>query len=349
VPAGGLTHLNYAFANVVGGTCAVGDTYADTDKFFPGDSWDAGAKRGNFNQLAKLKAANPHLKTLLSVGGWTWSGNFSAAAATPTSRATFADGCVALMKQYGFDGLDIDWEYPVSGGLNPGTTADKANYTLLLKALDSALQSAEAKDRRDYLLTVATAAGPSNVANIDVPGVAATVDWINIMTYDYNGAWDKTTGHNAPLFRSTADRGPVGLDVDATVTNYLAKGAPGAKLVLGMPFYGRSWTGVPSAGNGLAQSATGAGPGTWEPGMLDYHDIVARYLPTSGKHRDSTSQVPYLYDPNTKVFISYDDPQSLTAKAQYAKSKGLAGAMVWELSSDTSDHALLNAVNAGLR
>lgn len=83
--------------------------------------------------------------------------------------------------------------------------------------------------------------------------------------------------------------------------------------------------------------------------MLDYYDIVARYLPTFGKYRDATSQVPYLYNPATKVFISYDDPQSLTAKAKYAKAKGLGGAMIWELSSDTADHALLNAVNTGLR
>jgi chitinase len=137
--------------------------------------------------------------------------------------------------------------------------------------------------------------------------------------------------------------------VDATVNNYLAKGAPAEKLVMGVPFYGRSWKGVPATNNGLGQTATGAGPGTWEPGMIDYHDVVARYL--SGgftTHRDEVSKVPYLYNSTTGVFVTYDDPQSIAAKADYIRSKGLGGAMIWELSADTNDSTLLNSLNQGL-
>ena len=110
IPAAKVTHLNYAFANVSNGQCVLGDSYADTDKFFPGDSWDTGALRGNFNQLIKLKAKYPALKTLISVGGWTWSANFSAAASTDASRKLFATSCADFMQKYGFDGIDIDWE-----------------------------------------------------------------------------------------------------------------------------------------------------------------------------------------------------------------------------------------------
>ncbi|MFM2438233.1 MAG: hypothetical protein RLZ55_1052, partial [Actinomycetota bacterium] len=349
IPADKLTHINYAFANVSNGQCVLGDAYADTDKFFPGDSWDAGAKRGNFNQLAKLKAAHPNVKTLISVGGWTWSANFSAAAASDASRAAFADSCVKFMKSYGFDGIDIDWEYPVSGGLQAGKPEDKRNYTLLLQALDAALKKSEAADSRDYLLTIAAPAGPGNVNNLEVPGIAASTDWINLMTYDYNGAWNKYTGHNAPLVRSASDVGPAGFDVTSTVKDYLAKGAPASKLVLGVPFYGRSWAGVPSTNSGLGQNSTGAGPGTWEPGIVDYHDLAANYLTRLPVQRDAVSKVPYLYDPAAKVFVSYDDPTSLTEKASLIKSQGLGGAMVWELSSDSRSYTLMNALTTGMK
>jgi chitinase len=130
-----ITHLNYAFANVQNGEIVVGDTYADLDKAFPGDCWEAGCKRGNFNQLQKLKQKYPHLKTLISVGGWTWSGNFSDAAMTEASRTKFANSALKFVREYGFDGVDIDWEYPVGGGLTPGKPEDKQNFTLLMKKL----------------------------------------------------------------------------------------------------------------------------------------------------------------------------------------------------------------------
>lgn len=349
IPATKLTHINYAFANISGGKCVVGDPYADTDKVFPGDSTAAGAPHGNYNQLNKLKAANPGLKSLISVGGWTWSSQFSSAALTEASRKTFADSCVALMKKYGFDGIDIDWEYPVSGGLQNGRTADKVNFTLLLQALNAALDVQGTADNRDYLLTIAGPAGADKVRNLEPAKIAATVDWINLMTYDYNGNWNNYTGHNAPLSKPSGDPGPAGLYAQATVDNYLANGVPASKLVLGVPFYGRSWSNVPATNNGLFQSGT-TGPGTWEAGMLDYKDIAANYLTNAGfaKYRDDTAQVPYLYNKSTGVFVSYDDPASIQAKAVYLKQKGLAGAMIWELSADTTDTAMLNGLRAGL-
>ena len=117
LPGADLTHINYAFANLAGGACVLGDPYADTDKAYEGDSWEPGARRGSFHQLELLKARHPHLRTLLSVGGWTWSGAFSDMAATEVGRHRFAASCVELMVNHGFDGLDVDWEYPVGGGL----------------------------------------------------------------------------------------------------------------------------------------------------------------------------------------------------------------------------------------
>ena len=350
IPGDKITHINYAFANIAGDRCVLGDSYADVDKFFPGDSWESTAMRGNFNQLLKLKAKYPHLKTLISVGGWTWSGQFSGIASDPTKRATFVKSCADFMEQYGFDGIDIDWEYPVSGGPTTGIAADKANYTTLMKEFRAELDRREAQDRREYLLTIAAPAGPSTLQNLEIGKLAATLDWINLMSYDYNGSWDKTTGHNAPLYRSAADNGPAGFDIDASVRAYLASGMPADKLVLGMPLYGRGWSGVApgTSGTGLHSTGTGASTGTWEAGVLDYDDITAHYLPRMTRYWDSVSKVPYLWDPATGVFISYDDAQSMRAKARYLDSLGLGGVMLWELSSDRGG-VLIDALNAELR
>src|SRR5262249_14122871 len=158
IPAAKLTHVNYAFAKIgPTGECALFDSYAAIDKFYPGDKWDAGFLRGNFHQLQILKQKHPHLKTLISVGGWTLSGPFSDVALTPASRSKFAKSCVAFATKYGFNGVDIDWEYPVGGGLEGNKTRpeDKANYTLLLAELRQELDSQGKKDNKHYLLTIA--------------------------------------------------------------------------------------------------------------------------------------------------------------------------------------------------
>ncbi len=349
IPGKQLTHINYAFANVANGQCVVGDPYADTDKFFPGDSWDAGAKRGNFNQLNKLKAANPGLRTLISVGGWTWSKNFSAAAATSQSRDLFATSCAQFMKQYGFDGLDIDWEYPVSGGLEPGVAADKANYTLLLQALRTELDRLGTADGKNYDLTIAGPAGPSVLTNMEIDKLAKIVDWVNLMSYDFHGSWDKTTGHNAPLAPNPADPGPAEFDITSAVNSWLKGGIPANKLVLGLAMYGRGWSGVATPGAGLFQSATGVPKGSFEDGVFDYKDLKANYIPKMTRYWDAASKVPWLYDSATGVFISYDDSESIGHKAKFISSENLGGGMFWELSGDTDDYELLDSLNRGMQ
>jgi len=213
-----------------------------------------------------------------------------------------------------------------------------------MQAMRAELDRREAARGREYLLTIAAPAGPSLLANLNIPALANTLDWINLMSYDFNGAWAKTTGHNAALTRSTADNGPMGWDVTASVDAYLATGMPANKLVLGVPLYGRGWTGVQpgSTGTGLYSLATGPSTGTWEPGVLDYDDIVAKYLPTMTKYWDASAKVPYLW--NGTTFITYDDPQSMRAKAELIRDRGLGGAMMWELSGDR-DGVLIDAVN----
>ncbi|HVO69685.1 MAG TPA: glycoside hydrolase family 18 protein [Aggregatilineaceae bacterium] len=349
IPADKLTHINYAFANVSEkGECIVGDEWADTQYPYPDDPPNA-PFLGNFHQLNALKEEYPHLKTLISVGGWTWSDHFSDAALTAESRAKFARSCVALMKQYGFDGLDVDWEYPVSVGANPelGRPEDTENFTLLLADLRAQLDAQGEQDGRvHYLLTIAAPAGPYHYSDFQLGQIHPYLDWINVMAYDFHGGWETTTNFNAPLYAASDDSNPddASLNADAAMQAYLAVGIPAEKLVLGVPFYGRGWSGVPDIHGGLFQLATGVPDGTWEPGAFDYNDLEANYLPTSARYWHDEAGVPWLYNADRQLMISYDDPESLRIKAAYVRSESLGGIMFWELSGDTGAHTLLNAL-----
>ena len=346
IPEQKVTHINYAFANVQNGKCVLGDSYADIDKAFAGDTWDQDALRGNFNQLAKLKAANPQLRTMISLGGWTWSQNFPTAAATEESRSEFVSSCVTFMKQYGFDGIDVDWEYPVSGGLFQGTPADKENYTKLLEKFRTVLNAEETKDAKEYFLSIAAPAGPTIIPNLEVGKLGGVLDWMNLMSYDFHGSWDPITGHNAPMSVGPKDAASAFSITDA-VNTYLDGGFPASKLVLGVAFYGRGWDNVGPDSAGLYQSGAAASVGTWEKGVFDYTDIKDNYLPTMQRYWDADAQVPYLYDATRKLWISYDDPQSMKVKSDFIKAKGLGGAMIWEITGDR-DEELLDTLVANL-
>lgn len=328
-PAAGLTHLNYAFANVKDGQVVLGEPDADLE---------------NFKQLKQLKAANPRLRALISVGGWTWSGQFSDAALTSGSRQKFAASAVAFMKQYGFDGIDIDWEYPVSGGLagNKERREDKANFTLLLKEIRNQLDTAERSDDRDYLLTIAGGAFPGYLNNVEIASVSSIVDWINLMTYDFHGDWENSSNHNAPLYGDSKDPGSVqaGYNIDAIVNQYLKSGVPPEKLVLGVPFYGRSWTSCDSANQGQYQACDGP-----TRKMYSYEQIQKQdWINANGfvRYWNSESKVPYLYKKSTGTFVSYEDAESIGYKTSYLKSHHLGGAMIWEITQDDQSHTLLN-------
>ena len=195
-------------------------------------------------------------------------------------------------------------------------------------------------------MTIAAPIGPGNIRNIELAEIASTVDWINVMGYDFHGPWDTSTNFNAPLFRTSTDPSDAGLNIDAALQTYLSADVPAAKLVLGVPFYGHGWSGVENVDNGLYQPASGAAPGTWEAGSYDYNDIQEKYFSKDKSHWNSEAYVPWLYDPESKLFISYDDAESLEAKAGYARDMGLAGVMIWDLSQ--GDETLIDAIYRGL-
>jgi chitinase len=340
IPGDKLTHINYAFANVSDeGECLVGDEWADTQFPYPGDDENA-PLLGNFNQLNLLKAANPGLQTLISVGGWSWSGKFSDVALTEETRTRFAVSCIAMMKQYGFDGLDIDWEYPTGGGMeeNAARPEDKQNFTLLLAALRTELEAQGTADGRHYLLTIAVPAGQASYDNYEVDKIHESLDWINLMAYDFSGDWSPQTGLLASLYPPTDPNAEV-LAGDITVQAYLDAGVPPEKLSLGVPFYGRGWKGVPDENNGMSQPYTG----TFDDEI--HYDTVLDMMKTMTLFRDDQAQSTWLFDGKAGEMVSFDDPQTLTAKAEYIKSQELGGVMIWQLGGDDADATLLSSLS----
>jgi len=329
IDASKLTHINYAFANI-GTDLKITMGYPDIDPT-------------NFTKLNALKQVNPNLKTLIAVGGWSWSDKFSDAALTDASRTAFADSCVEFIVKYGFDGVDVDWEYPVNGGLasNVKRPEDKQNFTLLLQKLRERLDARGLVEGKKYLLTFAGASGSWYVNNTELNLLHPYVDFGNIMTYDIHGTWDKYTDFNAPLYNNSDISPQMKWSVDSSVNAWTKAGFPADKLVMGVPFYGYRYNSVVNLNNGLYQTHTGGS-------AVTYANIAANYLnaPSYVRYYHPQSMVPWLY--NGTTFISYEDEQSIGAKAQYIKSKGLGGAMIWELSQDPNK-VLLNSLYNGLK
>ena len=339
-----LTHINFAFGNVTGGNCAIGDSYADYDRFYDAassvdgvaDTWDAGALRGSFNQLKKLKAMHPGLKVLWSFGGWTWSGGFGQAAANATA---FANSCYNLVNDPRwagvFDGIDIDWEYPNACGLSCDTSG-AASFKTLMGAL-------RAKFGSSKLVTAAITADGTSGGKIDAAdyaGAAQYVDWYNVMTYDYFGAFaaQGPTAPHSPLTSYSGIPTP-GFYSDAAIQKLKSKGVASGKLLLGIGFYGRGWTGVTQSTPG--GTATGAAPGTYEPGIEDYK-VLKNSCPSTGTIAGTA------YAKCGSNWWSYDTPSTIGGKMSYAKTQGLGGAFFWELTGDTTNGELITAMKNGL-
>ncbi|MFG2217454.1 glycosyl hydrolase family 18 protein [Streptomyces sp. NPDC048685] len=339
-----ITHINYAFGNVQGGKCTIGDSYADYDMAYTADksvdgvadTWDQ-PLRGSFNQLRKLKAKYPNIKVLWSFGGWTWSGGFGEAAKNP---AAFADSCYKLVEDPRwadvFDGIDIDWEYPNACGLTCDTSGPAA-----LKGLASALRT---KFGKDYLVTAAITADGSDGGKIDAAdyaGAAQSLDWYNVMTYDFFGAWD-AKGPTAPHSPLTSYNGipKAGFSSADAIAKLKAQGVPASKMLLGIGFYGRGWTGVTQDAPG--GTATGAAPGTYEAGIEDYK-VLKNSCPATG----TVAGTAYAHCGTN--WWSYDTPATIASKMTWAKGQGLGGAFFWEFSGDTANGELVGAINSGLK
>lgn len=304
------------------------DSWADSEIHWAdrGDKWEEGHKLyGCLKQLNLLKKRNRNLKLLLSIGGWTYSANFKTAAATPAGRATFARSAVALLANYGFDGLDVDWEYP-------STPAEARDWVLLLKAcreeMDAYARTLPSPTTPHFELTVACPASPEKVAVLDLQGMDRYLDFWNLMAYDYAGSWDRVAGHQANLYASRESGGKTTpFSTARALEAYTKRGVAPGKIVVGMPLYGRAFEDT----NGVGTPFNGVGAGSWEAGVYDF-----KALPLEGarEYHDREAGASYCYDKGRRILVSYDTVEMAREKAAYVRKHGLGGAMWWESSGD---------------
>lgn len=323
-----LTHINYAFANVIDGKVIEGEGREKADK-------------ENLAKLNSLKKSNPKLKILISIGGWTWSKGFSDAALTEESRKIFTESAVDYLIRHNLDGLDFDWEYPAyPGDDNIYRAEDKENFILMLKSVREALDSLGALNNTHYLSTIASAGFKEYLDVNDLGEAQKYLDFINIMSYDFIvQSWRDTTGHHANLHTND----PIGRSVENAVNDHVAAGVPIEKLVMGIPFYGRSWSGVSPDNNGLFQFGKGSKG-------FPYRELVEMMKDSSFvRHWDESSKAPFLWNEKEKIFVTFEDPESIFQKAEFIKKHKMGGAMFWEYNEDTDDHVLLNALFESLK
>jgi chitinase len=337
-----LTQINYSQGAVRDGRCSLADANADLNYSYKADQSvdgraDSGTSpfRGYFHQIKELKRRYPKLKVLISLEG---NAADFALDAQPQNRRAFVASCVdvfvrgnfaAGVREPGvFDGFDIDWESPQE--------ADAANFRALLVEFRRQMNAV----RPGLRLAIAVGQAPQMLPGTDFAAVAPLVDQVGVMNYDYAGPWSEHTGLLAPLFinpRKSVDPS----SIVRSMAGYRAAGVPARKLLMGLPFYGYSWTGVNGANNGLFQ------PGRANHSDQPYHYIRALATAPFAAYRDERSQAPWLFDGQT--FWTYEDPVSVRYKVSYALVQHLGGVMIWELSGDTDDGELVTTVHRALR
>jgi chitinase len=321
-----LTHINYAFVDIKNNRAWLHRESTDTV---------------NFRHLNLLKNQNPALKIMISVGGWTWSGKFSDAVLSDTSRQRFAASAIDIIRKFDMDGIDIDWEYPGQSGYegNVYRPEDKQNYTLMFKELRKQLDELQHQTNKKYLLTTAAGAFKGFLDHTDMAEAQQYLDYINLMTYDYSGG--RRASNHTELYASKAYKAHN--NADEAVKLFTAAGIPPAKLVMGIAFYGHASTLVPGAkglGDSVATNLKGLG----------YTAIKDSILKQPGfkKRRDRNAKADYIYNKQNREFISFDDEWSVKKKTKYAIRHNMGGVMFWEYDSDLKGY-LLDEINKVLK
>jgi chitinase len=315
-----LSHINYAFVDIKDNRAWLHREATDTI---------------NLRKLSELKNINPDLKILISIGGWTWSKNFSDAVLTDTSTHNFALSAVDIVSKYNLDGVDIDWEYPgMMGDSNIYRPEDKQGYTLLFKELRQGLDSLNKITNRNYFVTTAVGGSQSYIDHTEMDKVQQYADYINVMSYDYADGSDSISGHHTNLYTSSKDTSQS--SAHRSIQAFIAAGVPASKIVIGMAFYGKGWQMQSGDNNGLYRKtikpARGGGFTFLKDSVIDKNGYK--------QYWDEVAMAPYLFNADSSIFITYDNERSVEEKCKYVKENHLAGAMFWEYNSDKKEYLL---------
>ncbi|XP_055608797.1 chitinase-3-like protein 1 [Uranotaenia lowii] len=340
IHTGLCTHLMYAFFGInEDGTVRIIDPYLDLE-----ENWGLGYVK-RFNDLKKL---NSELKTMAAIGGWNEKSlKFSKVSADPVLRKKFIDDCVKLCQTFGFDGIDLDWEYPSQQ--DSPSLDDKDNHAIWLEEFRVEF------DRHGLLLSAAVASAEfSSGLSYHIARVSAALDFINVMTYDLHGPWDFQTGLNSPLYEGPADvtERQKQMNTNASIQYWLSQGADPKKIILGIPLYGRTFTLAREQENHIGAPINGpgmAGPFTREPGFIGYNEFCDMFAKENWDIHYSQEQVGF-YAVKGNQWIGFDNVETIEAKVQYMHDNDLGGIMVWSLETDDYHglcgprYALMNTV-----
>lgn len=351
-----LTHVVFAFVQMKSdGTLVVGSADPDNSNNINVDT------KKSYLRLYEIKAAKEksgnRLRTIFAVGGWANSQFYSTVSGSEQLTQNFIRTGLEILDYFNMDGIDIDWEYPVTGGANDGTKQDRQNYVSFLKSLKTALANHQDNVGRSepYLLTIAGAAGSWVLEDgFDLPAITETVDWINVMTYDYNGAWESKwgayTGPHAPLYFGAPQGYSGKTNVDYTMKYYSCRIKNHSKLVMGLGFYGRFWNNSGEAvdqKDPLWRMAKKNAAGKFDGGFEPWRSIAINYLnnPSFRKSFHEKTQTPYLEN-SSGFLMGYEDTHSIHAKVNYASVKQFAGVMIWAVDLDDNRNSLLRTASS---
>jgi chitinase len=282
-------------------------------------------------KLVALKQKHTQLKVLLSLGGWCGCKTCANVFTTEAGRHDFAVSTLRLLKDFGADGLDLDWEYPGIEGC-PGhdwSASGREHFTLLIKELRAVLG-------KKYELSFAAGGFKSFFdESVEWQKVMPLLDRINLMSYDLTNGFSTVTGHHTPLYSNSKQQN----SVDYAIRYLDSLQVPRAKIIVGAAFYARTWEQVARTDNGLYQN------GKFQ-NFIPFNQFPKRLSTQNGFvfHRDEQSKAPFAYNPELRQFATFDDPISVAEKTKYAKNAQLGGIMFWVLGCDMPKNGLLEAI-----